>query len=206
MGEKNQLVEAISNVPDKDWTKDIKLVREITAKNCSDSEFSLLCYQAVSHGLNPLNKEIWAVKYEGKPALIFVGRDGLLSIAHRTVDKKGNPVFGGMETTFEFAQPDPKATFTIKTDVTKPVSATCTIYRKDFDKPFKTTVYFDEYNLKQALWLSKPKTMLGKVAEAQTLRKAFAIHGLLTPDEMPPEQEDKKPVGKVIDIEPAKEE
>jgi len=175
MEEKNEIqkIEEIK-LPERDWSKELKLVKEITAKNCNTTEFKLLLAMAREYGLNPLKKEIWAVKYMNNPALIFVGRDGLLNIAHRTGQ------FGAMET---FCELDP---------VTKrPVSATCTIYRKDFEKPFKSTVYFDEYNRKMALWLEKPKTMLMKVAESTCLRRAFNISGILTPEEMP-EQENNK--------------
>lgn|SRR3990167_4409875 len=158
-----------------DWTKQLDLVKAIVAKGCTNEEFQLLCYTAKLYGLNPLKKEIWAVKYTGKPALVFTSRDGFLTIAHSTGQ------FGSMETTFEMP---PNVPGTIKSVPAVPVSATCTIWRKDYDKPFKCTVYFDEYNQKQALWLSKPKMMLQKVAESSCLRRAFNISGLYAPEEI----------------------
>ncbi len=38
---------------------------------------------------------------------------------------------------------------------------------------FTATVYFDEYTKKRDLWLSKPRTMIAKVAEMHSLRMAF---------------------------------
>jgi phage recombination protein Bet len=171
-----------SMMPSKDWTKEYKLVKEITAKGCNDTEFKLLWHLSKIYDLNPLKKEIWAVKGFGEaPAQIFVSRDGLLSIAHRSGQ------FGNMETSCEL---DPKTQ--------QPVSATCTIYRRDYDKPFKVIVFFDEYNQKQALWLKKPKAMLMKVAEATCLRRAFNVSGVYSPEEFP-EAKEVRQDGKDID-------
>ena len=172
-------------VPDTKWTKELKLVREITAKGCNDEEFKLLCYMARTYGLNPLKKEIWAVKYKGdrfgneRPALIFVGRDGLLNIAHRS----GN--FGCMETVCTLD------------DKGNPVSATCSIWTKNYSKPFVNTVYFNEYNTGQNLWATKPKMMIMKVAEATCLRRAFNISGIYTEDEFPNHQQETKTNSKI---------
>jgi len=171
-----------------DWEKQVSLVKELIAKNCSPEEGALLIHMAKNYGLNPLRKEIWAVKYMNKPALIFVGRDGLLSIAHRMKNTKGEPVFGSMQTTVEIEVPDPNSKIKYMGSsgaIKKPVSATCTIWRTDYDKPFTSTVYFDEYDRKMALWKEKPKAMLMKVAESTCLRRAFNISGLYTQEEMP---------------------
>lgn len=161
----------------QNWEKseNIALVKEIVAKKCNDTEFRLLMYMAKQYGLDPLKKEIWAVKaFEGQPALIFVSRDGLLTIAHKT------GMFGSMETKYEL---EPKPATATPNAIVKPISATCTIWRKDYDKPFINTVYFDEYNAKQSIWLTKPKVMLGKVAEATCLRRAFNTNGLFIQEE-----------------------
>ena len=170
---------ALSKEP-ANWGKMIDLVKEKFAKGCTPEEIVLLVYLARQYDLDPLKKEIWAVKgYGDSPAQIFTSRDGLLSIAHKTGK------FGSMKTSFEL-EPESKEKKSYGSIIRKPVSATCEIWRKDFGKPFTSTVFFDEYNLGQALWLKKPKTMLGKVAEVQCLRKAFSISGgLYTPDEIP---------------------
>jgi len=161
-------------LPSKDWTKELRLVKELTAKQCSDNEFKLMVYTARLYGLNPLRKEIYAIKYYGAPAAIMVSRDGLLNIAHRSGQ------FGSMETTCEVDEQG------------KPVSATCIVWRKDFDKPFKVIVYFEEFDQKQALWKTKPKTMIMKVAEAFALRRAFNISGVYSPEEFAEHEEVKK--------------
>lgn len=55
------------------------------------------------------------------------------------------------------------------------ISCTITI-KRSLDKgvigEFTSTAYFSEYNNGRNLWISKPRTMLAKVAEMQALRKA----------------------------------
>ena len=57
--------------------------------------------------------------------------------------------------------------------------ATCTVWRKDWARPFAKSVSFGEYAQKNArgeisrMWASKPRTMLEKVATAQAFRLAF---------------------------------
>lgn len=182
------------------WEKQVALVKQMIAKNCTPEEGALLIHMAKNYNLNPLRKEIWAVKYTGRPALIFVGRDGLLSIAHRVKDKQGRPVFDSMETTIELEQADPDSKIKYVGGVKKPISATCIIYRKDCTRPFKSTVYFDEYDRKMALWKEKPKAMLIKVAESTCLRRAFNISGLYTPEEMPPVVTESKVIKDVREI------
>lgn len=161
---------------------DIDLIRNTAAPKCTDSEFRLLLYQAKTYGLDPLKKEIWAVKYQdSKPASIFVGRDGHLAIAHRS------GMFDGMESG-------------TKMEGTELVGW-AKVYRKDMRVPFSVEVSAKEYNRGMGTWLTHPKTMIQKVAEAQALRRAFQISGIYSPDEMPSEQE-KPPM---VDITPEDE-
>jgi hypothetical protein len=58
------------------------------------------------------------------------------------------------------------------------------VYRKDMDNPFYVEVDMAEYSTGQALWKSKPRTMLIKVAESQALRRAFSISNIYGEEEM----------------------
>ena len=57
----------------------------------------------------------------------------------------------------------------------KIISCSITIKRqvKDTVGEYTSTVYFSEYSTGKNLWISKPHTMLAKVAEMQALRSAF---------------------------------
>lgn len=153
------------------YTQDqVALIKSIAAPKCTDDEFKLLLYQAKTYGLDPLLKQIWAVKYQdGKPASIFAGRDGFLTIAHRS------GVFDGMESGTRMEGTN--------------MIGWAKVYRKDMAHPFCVEVNAKEYNRGMGAWNTHPGTMIQKVAESQALRRAFEISGIYSPDEMPAEQE-----------------
>lgn len=170
-----------------DWRAQMTLVKDMVARGASDDEFKLMCHIASKYELDPLAKQIWVVKYGDRPASIFTGRDGFLSIAHRTNQ------FGGMETKIEKVA-EPIDVFHTRWVNSKQVKievkrewqykATCTVHRKDAEFPFISEVYEEEYTTGENLWKSKPRTMIGKVAESQCLRKAFNISGINSEEEL----------------------
>lgn len=139
--------------------------------------------------LNPITREIYFVTRRQKvndkwvsKVEPMVGRDGFLSIAHRTNK------FAGIETTTgirEVPQLENGA-WGIKLQLV----AECSVWRKDSSKPFTVQVAYNEYCQKTSegsptkFWAEKPETMLKKVAESQALRKAFNIHGVYSPEEL----------------------
>jgi len=146
--------------------KKIDLIKAKVAGNCTQTEFELLMYLAAKYDLDPLSKQIWAVKFQDSPAQIYVGRDGYLQIAHRSGQ------FDGMKSWVEYDEKD------------NPVKGKCTVFRKDMSHPFETEVLFKEYSTGKNLWATKPSVMIIKVAESVCLRKAFSISGVYDPDEM----------------------
>jgi len=177
------------NMIESDWKKKLELVKSLVAKNCSNEEFGLLVHLANQYTLDPLKREIWAVKYGVSPAQIFVSRDGFLSIAHKTGQ------FDGMETTFKEPS-DPKNL--------DDLTATCVVYRKDMTHPISVTVKMKEYDSKMSVWKSKPRTMLQKVAESQALRRAFNVAGVYSPEEFDQVKDEQSKTettsNKVIDV------
>jgi len=157
--------------PSYSWTdEEIILIRNTIARGCTEPEFKLLMYLARTYGLDPLAKQIWAVKRnENAPALIFAGRDGLLAVAHRSGK------FDGMQSGVDYEGEGKDR---------KPKSAWCEIWRKDMSHSFKTEVPFSEYNTGVSVWKTNPSAMILKVAEAVCLRKAFVISGLYSPEEI----------------------
>ena len=149
---------------------EVLLIRNIAAKNCTEPEFKLLMYMARTYGLDPLLKQIWAVKRNDRdPALIFAGRDGMLAVAHRSGQLDG--MQSGV--VYEGEGKD-----------RKPVSAWCEIWRKDMSHSFKAEVPFSEYNTGFSVWKTNPSAMILKVAESVCLRKAFSIAGIYCPEEI----------------------
>ena len=163
-------------VKDGQITKEgIDLIRKTIAKDATDAELQMLLHLAQRYELDPFSREIMFIKrkvynsykqgYDEIPTFL-VGRDGFLNIAHRSGQ------FGGIKTTPNF---DERSNL---------VSATCKVWNKSCPEPIEVTVYLKEYMVigkdgkGQALWGSKPITMLSKVAECQCLRKAFSISGV----------------------------
>jgi hypothetical protein len=141
--------------------KQIQLIHDTYAKNTTKEEFELYMYTASKFGLDPLLKQIWCVKFANQVAQIYAGRDGFLEIAHRSGQFNG-----------------------IKSGMKDDRTAYAEVYRKDMDNPFYVEVDIAEYSTGQALWKSKPRTMLQKVAESQALRRAFSISGVYGEEEM----------------------
>ena len=141
-----------------------QLIHNTVAKGCTENEFALLIYQAKILKLDPLRKQIRAVKYGDQPALIFIGRDGFLQIAHRSGK------FDGMESG---VSGEPGA-----------LVGWAKVYRKDMEHPFSVEVQEKEYTTGKGNWVKMPRTMIQKVAESQALRKAFAISGVYSPEEI----------------------
>ncbi len=139
--------------------------------------------------LNPITKEIFFVNRRQKigdkwfsKVEPMVGRDGFLSIAHRSNQ------FAGIETTSAIREiPQLEEG---KWGFKQQLVAECTVWRKDSDRPFTAQVAYNEYCQRTAegnptkFWAEKPETMLKKVAESQALRKAFNIHGVYCPEEV----------------------
>lgn len=147
-----------------------EILLETVAKGCSPEQFMLMLELARRYKLDPFAKQIWAT-----PAGIFVGRDGFLTLAHRSGD------FDGMETTFE--ERDGKL-----------FAATCTVWHKQMSHPFRVTVRLDEFfrptppGKKPGAWERMPYVMLQKCAEAHALRRAFCVTGLYDEAEFPPDE------------------
>ena len=168
----------VSHTPPKKYTDDqLLLLRHVIAKGCTEPEFRLMMYMASVYELDPLLKEIWAIKRNDKdPAVIMVGRDGMLSIAHRS----GH--FDGMQSGVKYEKD--------KDGKDHPTTAWCTIWRNDMTHPFETEVRFEEYvqpipkSGYLGLWQTKPSVMILKCAESVCLRKAFRVSGVYSPEEI----------------------
>lgn len=160
----NQQIRSVT--PDPAWNEKIDLIKATCARDCTNSEFELLLYLANKYKLDPMSRQIWAVKYGNDAARIFCGRDGYLEIAHRS------GVFDGI------------ASGTKKDDDGN-IVGWCDVFRKDMTHPFHVEVSLAEFNTGKNTWSKLPKVMITKVAESQCLRRAFSISGMYCPEEMP---------------------
>ena len=141
----------------------LRIIKENYAKGATPEELKLFLYTAQKYDLDILAGHIVFVKYKDGTVKIYATRDGFIHIAHR------NPQFDGFNTVVE----EKDGQFV----------ATCTVYRKDFSNPIIQTVWSKEYDTGRNLWATKKRTMIGKVSESQTFRKAFDIAGIYDQDE-----------------------
>lgn len=162
------VVQKAPEVQKVSWSPEqLSLIKAKVAPNCTNTEFELLMYMAQRYNLDPLLRQIWAVKFGDSPAQIYAGRDGFLEIAHRS----GH--FNGMKSWCEYDENQ------------KPLKGKCIVWRNDMEHPFETEVLFKEYSTGKNLWVSKPSVMIVKVAESMCLRKAFSVSGIYSPEEVP---------------------
>ena len=122
--------------------------------------------------LNPFSRDVYAIAYKDKFNII-VGFEVYLRRASESGKLAGWKAW------------------TVGSKENKDLKGCIEIQRKDFTAPFYHEVDFDEYNTNQNLWVSKPKTMIKKVAMAQGFRLCFPeqLSGIgYTADELPEEE------------------
>ena len=142
-------------------------------KDLSDSEFNMLCGIGKATNLNPFLREIWAVKYGGNPACIFIGRDGYRKSAqaHKEYDfHTVDSVYSKDD--FSVNNGEVSHSFNLESRGTL-LGAYCLVKRKTSSRANYNFVDFKEYTTGKSLWAKKPSTMIKKVAEAQGLRGTF---------------------------------
>jgi phage recombination protein Bet len=149
----------------------LKLIKETVAKNCTDHELQLFLHACQKTGLDPLMKQIYAVKRGGSMA-IQTGIDGFRLIAERT----GNYA-PGREPSFAYDADG------------KIVAATAYIKKMTPDGTWHevaATARFEEYCPGGQFWQKMPHVMIAKVAEALALRRAFPMElsGVYSTEEM----------------------
>jgi phage recombination protein Bet len=167
----------------------IALIKATVAKDTTDDELALFLYTAKSTGLDPLRKQIHAIKRldrktDKRVMTIQTGIDGYRVLAERT-----GCYVPGREPTFEVSPKDPShplsATAYIKKLVANAWHEVAATAR--WDEYVQT--YFDKGTNRwepTPFWKRMPFGQLAKCAEALALRRAFpdALGGLYTHEEM----------------------
>lgn len=164
-------------------------IRKTAAQGATDDEFKTFIYLCSMYNLDPLKKEIYFIKYGGKSTII-TSRDGYLKIANC------NEHFDGIESDVVYQgdlltkRDDGSLLITygqehLSFDKSKLSGAFCSVFRKDRKKATTVFVSIKEYYKKDApIWQQYTNAMILKVAEAMALKRAFAISGLVTREEI----------------------
>lgn len=198
---------------------EVDLIKTQIAPGVTDGELKLFLHVCKSRQLDPFSKQIYAVvrkqwnqetRSEEKKMVMMTAIDGFRLNARRAgVDAID-------EAEFQY-----DARLINNSNPIGLVKATVKVWRKGCDRPTTGVAYWDEYvqtkrdGSPSGQWPKMPRTMLGKCAEAQALRKAAPeeLSGLYAPEEMeqmdserrvlaPPPQERAR-VAEVLDSRPA---
>jgi phage recombination protein Bet len=180
----------------------IDLIKRTVAKGATDDEFEMFMHLAKSYQLDPINKEIWFIKYKDnkgeEKTTIYSSRDGYLAIANR------NEHYDGMlsdvvheNDKFE-KMPDGavKHTYDCKNRGAI-IGAYALGYRNDRKYPIYVFAHLSEYKKNSNVWQQYTSAMILKVAEAMMLKRLFSISGLVTKEEI--DEGNIEPVIQTID-------
>lgn len=170
--------EAITDIFGEWGSEELQIIRDSVAKGASDAQLRVYLWTAKKLDLDPMRRQIYSIPYGGLRQVV-VGIDGLRLIASRS-----GVYAGSDDAVFEYADGYTKY----------PYKASVTVYKLvgGILGKFTGSARWDEFaplnhnGEPTGQWAKMPHVMLGKVAEAAAIRKAFPQEagGVYTTDEM----------------------
>jgi phage recombination protein Bet len=184
----NQLVKVGTDVAPQRFSDDqVSLIKRQICVGGTDDELKMFLHQAQRTGLDPLARQIYAIKRAGKMS-IQVSIDGFRLIAERSGKYAGQlgPHWCGPDGAWVDAWLNKEV----------PTAARVGVLRSDFKEPLWAVARWSSYAQTSPIWKTMPDLMLSKCAESLALRKAFPqeLSGLYTSDEMAQAQPEAAPV------------
>lgn len=168
-------------------------VRNFICKEATIAECRIFLETCKQYHLNPFTKEAYLIHYDNKngdtASTIVLGKTCYMKMAeaHPQYDGFEAGVIVMDEAAGELIHREGSIVYQGETLV----GGWAKTYRKDRSRPFYEEVNFSEYDAKKSLWVTKPATMIRKVALVHTLREAFpaTFGGLIDESEVPVDAE-----------------
>lgn len=168
-------------------------VRNFICKEATIAECRIFLETCKQYHLNPFAKEAYLIHYDNKngdtASAIVLGKTCYMKMA------EAHPQYDGFEAGVIVFVPEVGELIHREGSIIykgeELVGGWAKTYRKDRSRPFYEEVNFSEYDTKKSLWVTKPATMIRKVALVHTLREAFpaTFGGLIDESEVPVEAE-----------------
>jgi phage recombination protein Bet len=152
-------------------------LRRTLGKDLTDDEWTLFMATCERVKLDPVARQIYAVKRGGRMS-IQTSIDGFRLIAERSTRYAGQlgPFWCGDDGTWK----------DVWLSKANPAAARVGVLRSDFKEPLFAIAKWTEYAQTGGMWTKMPALMLGKCAESLALRRAFPqeLSGIYTSEEM----------------------
>ena len=178
-----QIVRYQDSATHADIELSIAEIKRTICPTATDVEAHMFLELCRHQGLNPFTRDVYLVKYSGRPATHIIGKEGFTkrAEAHQNYD--------GMTAGIVVLRSDGEMVDrvgTIKLENETLVGGWAKVYRTDRKIPSEVTVQFAEFNTGQAQWKTMPATMIRKCALVSALREAFpsTFAGLYDSSEM----------------------